>query len=243
METNGASINYNQTNLVAELAMRAAVSRIPPIVDNKRLLVKRDTWLGQTGQRVYDPLSLSASLRLTGDDGDRTLDTARVRKMDWLSVGAIRTHGANIPTEADLGIGKVLRFSDAPVNFECCTAKIKVPSDIDLTVQPILLIGWSTSDNNGLDCRWQLGYLWRTENEDMSAAAEGTITDDYTDTVVVNGLNMTQVQLDDLAVGDVCLTIQLCRRSDNAGDTLNAIDVDLHGICLYYIADKLGEAL
>jgi len=236
-----SSIDFQMLKLDAELAARAMVSKVPTIADNKKLLVKRDTWNGQINQRVYDPLALSNNLRLTGDDGNRILDIARVKKTDWLSIGAISTHGANIPTEQDLGIGKVWRFADAPINYQCCTTRMQVPKDIDFSVQPVLKIGWSTSDINGLQCRWQVEYLWRTENESMSAAAEGTVVGNYIDSAVVNGLTMISVQLDNINTDDVCITFRICRRSDQAGDTLNGINVDLHGICLYYVSNKLGE--
>lgn len=174
-------------------------------------------------------------------DGTETMGgTGRVNKYEWLSVGSIATHGPHTPSEQDLGIGKVLQFSDAAVNYEISTAKIKVPRDMDTSVQPKLIIGWSTSDNNGLKCRWEMNYLWRTAAEDMSAIAEGSVTDDYTDSVVAHGLNMTEIQLANLAATDACLIIQLARRSDVGGDTLNGINVDLHGVCLYYTASKLG---
>jgi len=70
-----SSIDFQMLKLDAELAARAMVSEVPTIADNKKLLVKRDTWNGQINQRVYDPLGISNTLQLTGADGDRTLDT------------------------------------------------------------------------------------------------------------------------------------------------------------------------
>lgn len=70
-----SSIDFQMLNLNHEVSRRAVVSSVPLPVDNKRLLVKRDTWSGQVNQRVYDPLKLSSNLQLTGTDGDRELDT------------------------------------------------------------------------------------------------------------------------------------------------------------------------
>lgn len=179
-------------------------------------------------------------------DGEQTLaGTARVYQGRWLNASGVQGHGANTPTLTDLGIGVVLRYSDAPANYECASAKMRVPGNIDSTIQPQILIGWSSATADPGDdtkqCRWEIAYLWRTEDEDMSAAADGTVTNNYSASTVANGLVITGVQLANMGAADACVTVRICRRSDVAGDTLGD-NADLHGICLRYVANRLGAA-
>lgn len=69
------SADYNKLNLNAETASRVQSSSVPNITDNKRLLIKRDTWYDQINQRVYDPSGVSSTLQISGTDGNYTLDT------------------------------------------------------------------------------------------------------------------------------------------------------------------------
>jgi hypothetical protein len=196
------------------------------------------TYIGSYGGSNYAQLGVNGFMTLVGN--------ARAYQTEWLNVGAIRTIGANIPTETDIGIGKAWRFSDAPALYECATANIKVPKNIDTSAQPKLLIGWGslTADpgDDSKQCRWEINYLWRAENESMAAAAEATVVDNYSSSTTSQGMVITEVQLANLAAGDNCLIIKICRRSDNSGDTLGD-NADLYGICLYYTINTLGEAI
>jgi len=237
------SAQYNKLLLNAELASRVASSWIPAPVDKKPLLTKREDWSGQLVHRVYDPLGLSNNLRLTGNDGDRTLDISRYQTTDWISAELIKGFGVTPAIESTLGIGHVKLFSDAPVNYQSVSMRMKRPYQIENSSKPIIFFGWSTPDNNGLVCRWEVAYLWRKINEDMNAAAEDTLTVNAIDTIIVNGLNLTEIELDFIDDDDICVTIKLSRRSDDVADTLNGITVALHGACLSYSCDKLGTIL
>jgi len=61
-------------DIYRELVIRPVVFE-PQAADT--LLIKRETYNGITDQRVYDPLTLSANLRITGAVGARVLDTVQ----------------------------------------------------------------------------------------------------------------------------------------------------------------------
>lgn len=206
--------------------------------DNDLLRINGSLEIGDQAGGHYTEIKIDGEINLHG--------TARVIQTIELNVGAISLHGLNVPTLTDLGIGKVLRFSDAGVNYEVVTTRIKVPKDMDTSVQPKIVICWSSATTDPGDdskqCRWEINYLWRTENESFAAAAEGTVTDNYSSSTTANGCTMNEVQLSNLASNDVCLIIQIARRSDDADDTLGD-NADLQAIHLQYTKNKLGEAI
>ena len=190
--------------------------------------------VGDGGTTNYCAIAADGEINLYG--------TARVYQSNWVSAENFKVPATNPADLVEYGIGSALEFGDEAVNYEYARLRIKVPSDIDSSVQPILILGWSCP-STGVNVRWELEYNWRAVGEAMDAAAEGTVTDNYAASGTAKGLVMTQVQLANFSSSDVCFTATIARRSDNAGDTATGAVAHLHGACLYYVKNKLGIAL
>jgi hypothetical protein len=205
--------------------------------DGTQIKINHPTWIGD-GVTNYAAFAADGELTLAG--------TARCRLGAWINAESFKLPATNPASKIEYGIGTVLEFSDEAVNYEHAWLKIAVPKDIDTSAQPILIVGWScpTADpgDDSVQVRWEVAYLWRGPDEAMDAAAEATVTDNYTTSETAKGLVITQIQLANLAATDSCLSAILTRRSDNAGDTANAVAANVSGACLYYVKNKLGEA-
>lgn len=158
-------------------------------------------------------------------------------KVIWVPTEAFKIPALKSATFVEYGIGSALEFADG--NEEIALAKIHVPYDLDPATQPKLLLGWS-SEAQSLNCRWKVEYLWRGPNQAMNGAVDDTITDNYASSAVAFGLNMTEIQLANLATTDICIILRITRLGDEAGDTLEK-DAYLSGICLVYRSNTLGK--
>jgi len=171
-----------------------------------------------------------------------TLDTgSKVYKQDWIQAEAVRAPGVNPATFQDVGISGAWQFADALTKVIIC--KLPLGTDIDTSVDAIVYLGWS-SPAVSLVCRWQVEYLIRAVDEDMSAAAEATLTQDETSSAVANGLVVSSFTIPaaSLAATDKCLLLRVSRIGAHANDTLGDV-ANLHGICLHYVSDKLGTTV
>lgn len=158
-------------------------------------------------------------------------------KVVWLPTEAFKIPALKSASFEEYGIGSALKFTDG--NEEIALAKLHVPYDLDPATQPKLFLGWS-SEAQSLNCRWKIEYLWRGPNQAMNGAADGAITDNYASSAVAFGLNMTEIQLANLAATDTCIILRITRLGDEAGDTLEK-DAYLSGVCLVYKSNTLGK--
>jgi len=158
-------------------------------------------------------------------------------KVVWLAAESFKIPALKAASFAEYGIGSALEFLDG--NEEIAFTKLHVPYDLDPATQPKLFLGWS-SEATELNCRWKIEYLWRGPNQAMNAAADDTITDNYASSAVAYGLNMTEIQLANLAATDNCIILRITRLGGEAGDTLSK-SAFLSGICLVYRSNTLGK--
>ena len=164
--------------------------------------------------------------------------TAKVTKDLWLGTGGFKTPGTKPATQVDLGIADAWEFTDG--TDDTLYARIKLPNDMDKSVAPTVSVGWSTPTADAGNCRWQVEYLYRQVDEDMTAAADATLVDNFAASSTANGLVVSEVGT--LAVphaNDVCITMRIKRRADEAADTLGE-DNHLLGLCVEYTSNKLG---
>ena len=163
---------------------------------------------------------------------------AKVTKDLWLGTGGFKTPGTKPATQVDLGIADAWEFTDG--TDDTLYARIKLPNDMDKSVAPTVSVGWSTPTADAGNCRWQVEYLYRQVDEDMTAAADATLVDNFPASSTANGLVVSEVGT--LAVphaNDVCITMRIKRRADEAADTLGE-DNHLLGLCVEYTSNKLG---
>ena len=112
---------------------------------------------------------------------------------------------------------------------------------MDRSVAPTLRCHWSAADTSA-DAVWELEYLFRSVNEDMTAAAQETLTGTATSSATANGLVETEITGIDLpSATDKIMLIRISRDTGSADDDLSG-DVHLTDIQLCYTANKLGEA-
>ena len=174
-------------------------------------------------------------------DGELSLHgTARIKKSMWLPFNALKAPGTKPAAFVDHGISGAWEFSDG--TDDTLVFNIQTPVDMDKTVAPTMLIGWSTNTTvTSETCTWQLEYLWTSEGEDTTAAAQETLTIDSNAISQANGLIMAEITGIDLPSGtDVCIHCRLKRLGAGGNDDLTDTS-ELHGICFKYTSNKLGE--
>ena len=181
-------------------------------------------------------------------DGVLTLHgTARVTNGLWLSATGLKAPPTKAAEFVDHGTGGfgVWQFSDAA--DDTVVTSIRVPYRMDRTVAPSIIIGWSTTPTTG-NCEWEIAYLWRKVGESTTVDVDDTLlaSTDANSTQAASstaeGMVLTTMALAAPHADDDCIHLRIRRRADLAGDTLNGVDVELHGICMSFTSDKLGEA-
>ena len=171
--------------------------------------------------------------------------TARVLNGEWIDAGGIKSPGAKPATAIAQGLLETpaWQFGNEAVeaNQESVSFNIRLPNRMDRSVAPTILIGWSASGVSPGYCKWQLDYAYRALNEDTtvsdasdtvrtaaSATADGVVLSTFSSIAVAN-------------VSDICIHCRLKRLSASASDTI-ADTVELHGVCVSWVSDKLGTA-
>lgn len=177
--------------------------------------------------------------------------TARVKQTKCTNANGFKLSTTNPAVLTDHGFGSVLVFSDETSDYDNARLTVKIPKDIDSTVQPILQIDWScpTADptSDSVKIRWEVGYIWLA-NDESSDATSGvsdaqSITANYNVSTIANGLVESDVQLVDYVSTDKYLVANIARRSDATPDTGTSVAANILGACLYYTSNKLGEPL
>lgn len=203
------------------------------------------TFAGATLGDVTHNTQFSATgvLTMSGD--------ARVAKDVWLNAGGLNAPHANPASLVPHGLCAAWEFANAiVVNREHICALMRIPAEADISATPSICIGWSTNTiytDNATDdetVEWQIEYLWTAPNEDVTGAAQDTVTATHTLTVATaaNGLVLTQIPIAAPDAGDICLHAKLTRLSQGANDTISDT-VEVSGVVLLFVADKLGAAL
>jgi len=176
-------------------------------------------------------------------DGEINLHgTARVKKSLWLPFEVLKAPGTKPADYVDHGIAGAWSFSDGTDDTVVFLAE--VPPDMDKSVAPTLKIGWSTNTTATDETAvWQLEYLWMAPGEDTTAAAQETLTINSNAIAQANGLIIAEFTgIDAPDADDVCIHCRLKRLGADANDDLSDT-AELHGVCLSYTSNKLGEAI
>jgi hypothetical protein len=229
------------------------ISTGSPSALNEAVQIDHD---GNVGINTPWPDSPSAKLQVVGDcrfgedtvnytalatDGEITLlGTARIKRDIWINSEGFKAPGTKPAAAVDYGIASAWEFSDG--TDDTLFARIKLPNDMDKSVGMTIYIGWSTPTGSAGNCRWQVEYLFRQANEAMDAAADATLVDNFAASSTAKGLVVSTIGTTAVPnAADVCLTMRIKRRADEAADTLGE-DNHLHGLCVEYTSNKLGTA-
>ena len=203
--------------------------------------------LGVVGSAYFGGI---ANYTVISADGTLTmLGTARVLNAIWIDAGGIKAPGAKPATEVAHGVLEVpaWRFADQALvaNQESVSFSIRIPERMDRTVSPTIIIGWSTTttdpDDDSEQVKWQLEYVWRSQDESTIVGPQETLTVLTTASAIAEGFRAsTFIGIDIPSGTDICIHCRLTRLSADAEDTV-ADDVELLGVCLQWTSDKLGQ--
>lgn len=173
-------------------------------------------------------------------DGELTLHgTARVTKSRDIGKAGFKAPGVNPADEEELGIATCWAFDDTVQQY--IMSEINIPSDMDRSVAPTLKAHWSAAATTGTAV-WQLEYLYRAVDEDRTAAAQETLTEEAAPSGTANGLVETEMTgIDAPSSTDKVMLIRISRKTGDANDDM-AGDARLTGIQICYTANKLGTA-
>lgn len=175
-------------------------------------------------------------------DGEINLHgTARVTKKSWIDAGGMRSPGLKPATFVLKGIVGAWEFSDAAAgNEESISGVWTIPKEMELGSVITFKLNWFANGVSPGNCEWQLEYLWIKENEDETAAAQGTVTTTSTASATSNGMvNATFSGIDAPDSDDKGLFFRITRLSVSGNDTIAAA-VWLRGRSILYTADSLG---
>jgi len=171
--------------------------------------------------------------------------TSRVKKVECIEAIGIQLPSANPAALVEYGLGAAVEFSDATIDSSL--VRIRIPKDIDSSVQPKLQLEWScpTADPTGdvVNVRWEVTYTWLAADETSDVTTGTTVTGNYNVSSTAKGLVETDIQLAGFVSSDNFLYAKIVRRADATPDTANSAVVNLFDSCLYYTANKLGESL
>lgn len=180
-------------------------------------------------------------LFFTDDAGNDIQCAAKVKKDLWLNTKALKAPTTKPATLVDYGIGAAWAFSDG--TDDTLEARVKLPNSMDKSAGVEVLIGWNAEAGSAGNAKWDVEYLFRQEDEAMDAAADATLTDTVAASGTAKGLVVSSVGTTVVPnANDVCLTLRIKRRADEAADTISA-DIHLFGVCLIYTSNKRGEAI
>jgi len=103
---------------------------------------------------------------------------------------------------------------------------------------------WAFSSATTGNCKWQIEYLLRGEDEDMTAVAESTETETVASSGTANGLVLTTFTIpsENISETDHCVLIRIARVGGDAADTMSASAL-LSGLCFQFTSDKIGGVM
>jgi len=113
----------------------------------------------------------------------------RVRKNVEIAVGSIKPPASSPAGWSDAGIAGAWEFTDGKTST--VILEMPLPLDIDRTEDIVVEIAWHSPSTSG-KCKWELQYLFRGDDEDMTTSADGTITKVVSPSLTSNGLVTTR---------------------------------------------------
>ena len=183
--------------------------------------------LGDGGTTDYMSIANDGSVTLYGD--------ARYDCDIQIPVGAVSALGASAASFVSRGLNGAWEYGDNLVRQTSATAILR--DNMDRTVAPTLRVFWE-SPTTSETCKWQLDYIYRKANEDMSSTSGSTVSADGTSSATANGQVYTDFSLAAPDSDDTLLVMRLTRNGSDAGDTLSA-SAYTHGGKIMYKANKL----
>jgi len=211
--------------------------------------------IGLTGCSAQDPLRedmyFGDQINHSYFSGGRLnmAGTARVLNGLWIDAGGIKAPGAKPATEVAHGVLETPAWQFANqalvANQESVSFNMRIPYLMDRTESPFISVGWSTTTvdpgDSSENVTWQLEYLWTSPDESTAAVAQGTVNVTSTASTVPEGMVFSLLAgIEIPSDTDICLHCRLTRLSADPSDTVSD-EIELHGICLQFISNKLGE--
>jgi len=192
--------------------------------------VKVPMKIGDGGTTNYTEIKADGSMEFHGN--------ARTNKSIWIQSESLRAPGTNGATFTDAGITGAWEFADNVTRYVVC--KFPLRTDIDRTEDIELVLGWFSPATSG-NCKWQLEYLLRGEDEDMTVAAESAETQAVAPSTTANGLVLTTFTVSAANISDTdhCILIRIARVGGDADDTMSD-SAYLSGVCFQFVSDKIG---
>ncbi len=173
-------------------------------------------------------------------DGRQTmLGTARYKLGFEIDNSGFKEPPAQSATLVNRGIGTAYEFSDG--QSEHIHAEIRITGRWVDTEDLTVILLWD-SPTVSEDCNWEITYLFRTFDEDMSEEnTEGTISCLKTSSSNANGLvhSTCTIPTIDFNPNDKILQLEIWRNGDDPADTLGD-SAYLHTMIIQGIADELG---
>jgi len=183
--------------------------------------------LGDGGTTDYMSIANDGSVTLYGD--------ARYDCTIQIPVGAVLAPGASAASLVSRGLNGAWEYGNNLVRQTSATVILR--ENMDRTVAPTLRVFWE-SPTTSATCKWQLDYIYRKANEDMSTTSGTTVSVDGTSSATANGLVYTDFTLATPDSDDIEIVMRLTRNGDAAGDTLGD-SAYTHGWKIMYKANKL----
>jgi len=196
-----------------------------------------------TGTKKFGSETNYATFAVDGELG--LVGTARVYKVIAIRPSGFQVPGTKPAIAVEHGIGMSWEFSDG--TDDTIEAEIQLPQDMDRSVAPEFNIGWDSDTADPGDdtkqCVWQLEYLYLSLNEDVTAAAQETLTVTTSASTTANGLVVSTITgLDLPSATDRFMMIRVKRLGADGDDDLGDVAY-LNGCGLKYTSNKLGVSL
>jgi len=183
--------------------------------------------LGDGGTTDYLSVASDGVVTLYGD--------ARYDDCINITPGAVSAPGSGAATQVARGLDTAWEYADNLVRQTSVTTPLR--PNMDRSVAPTLRVYWE-SPTTSATCKWQLDYIYRKANEDMSTTSGTTVSVDGTSSATANGLVYTDFTLATPDSDDIEIVMRLTRNGDAAGDTLGD-SAYTHGWKIMYKANKL----
>jgi len=149
---------------------------------------------------------------------------------------------AQSATKVNRGIGTAYEFADG--NEEHIHAGMRITGRWDTSEDLQVIFIWD-SPTTSANCNWEVRYLFRAADEDMTETnTEGTIDCLEASSSTANGLvhSTCVIPTADFDSGDKILNLEIWRDGDDVTDTLGA-SAFLHRMIIRGVASKLGGAI
>ena len=227
------------TNMTAGIAMETGTAPTSSPANNTQIYSADVAGVaGKAGLHIRDEVGNIVSI---GSGGMIMTGTARV--YDGMEIHAMefKAPAAGFASQVNRGMGVAWEFADG--NEESIHTQCRIPGKwVDTEDLTVILI-WD-SPAVSLDCDWEVRYLFRAADQDMTTAApEGTTQAYKTSSGTTKGLVHSTFTIPTAAFdsGDKILKLDIHRDGNDGSDTL-AASAFLHAIAVRGIADRMGGA-